>query len=112
MARRVNAVRRANAVHRVRAGPIGPPGPSVTQAELERAIAAYLAAHPPQRIDLVRWKNGCGAVEDKLDVPFEVQLFDSGKKVGGSRFVRPHGGYLPLDVFGDVENVAGQERGE
>jgi hypothetical protein len=113
-------------------GPAGPSGPSPTPEQIRAAVAAYLAEHPPQvdpRVieqavaralqqytppppDLSQVNARLDDIEQRLEVPFEVQLFNAGTKVGGPRSVRPHGGYLPLDVFGEVETPAGPDKGE
>lgn len=106
-------------------GAAGPAGRPISEDELQRAVAEYLRSHPPQidRAQLERMVVGLlderaprvtdltpllvrlDAIEATLDVPFEVQLFHEGTKVGSPRSVRPHGGYLPLDVFGDIETI-------
>lgn len=113
-------------------GAAGPAGPAVTPEQIRAAVAAYLAEHPPQvdpnvieqavaralqqhtppQADLSQVNARLDEIEQRLEVPFEVQLFNAGTKVGGPRSVRPHGGYLPLDVFGEALSPAGPDKGE
>jgi len=112
-------------------GPAGPPGPEVTPQQIEQALAAYLAQHPPQvdqqhleaaiakalqsqtpAVELAPIQRRLETIEQRIEEPFEVQLFNAGTKVGSPRSVHPHGGYLPLDVFGEIETLAGPSKGE
>jgi hypothetical protein len=113
-------------------GPAGPPGPAATPEQIRAAVAACLAEHPPQvdpqlieqavaralqqhtppPADLSQVNARLDEIEQQLEVPFEVQLFNAGTKVGGPRSVRPHGGYLPLDVFGEALTPAGPDKGD
>ena len=113
-------------------GPAGPPGPSITPQQIEQAVAAYLAqhaphinqqqleaaiaqalqSHTPPAVDPAPIYKRLETIEQRIEEPFQVQLFNAGTKVGSPRSVRPHGGYLPLDVFGEIETLAGPDKGE
>jgi len=41
-------------------------------------------------------------IEAEIRKPFRVQLYDTGKPVSEIQEVNPHGGYLSLDLFGEV----------
>lgn len=46
-----------------------------------------------------------GDLEHKVEMPFRVQLFNAGQPASEEREVNPHGGYLPLDIFGEFQSV-------
>lgn len=71
--------------------------PSV--ADNQQQLASLLA-----RLDQI--ERQLAALEHKTDIPFEVELFSDGESVAGPRSVRPHGGYLPIDVSGVLEDAA------
>lgn len=62
----------------------------------------------PAMVDLSPILGRLRQLEQRINQPLTVELFDSGKPLGLTKQVNPHGGYLPLDIFAE-ERILSQK---